>query len=425
MASSTDPRIQQAWQCTEKGDLDAAERLFEAASSGPDAAEAVFGRGSIAARRGDLSRAIDLLAQACRLDPAVALHHYQLGVALVGVGRVDSAAASFRECVRLDAAFGESWFNLGNAERSRGRVDDALEAFRRAADCPRTSDAARLAVAQTLRGAGRLDEAVASLREELAGREAWSEAWTELGLCLATKTDLKTASTCWERALEIDPRAVDARFHLGIAAGMLGDLDRAAASYRAVLREQPGHARARINLAGILIHRGELDAAEKELQAALSHPGPEAAVALLAMADLRMRQERLAEAERAYRQVVQMLPRELRPRIGLVGSLLALGRGEEALREVDSAESIMPGRPECAEARAEALVLLARLDEAMQVIDRVLAGHGPSALRHGLRGRVLEAMGRLAEARAAFEASLAIDSGFAPSADGLDRLGRA
>ena len=33
MASSTDPRIQQAWQCTEKGDLDAAERLFEAASS--------------------------------------------------------------------------------------------------------------------------------------------------------------------------------------------------------------------------------------------------------------------------------------------------------------------------------------------------------------------------------------------------------
>jgi len=424
MASSTDPRIQQAWQSAEKGDLDAAERLFEAASGGPDAAEATFGRGSIAARRGDVARAIDLLAQACRLDSSVALHHYQLGVALVSAGRADSAAASFRECVRIDPAFGESWFNLGHAERSRGRFDDALESFRRAADCPRTTDAAQLAVSQTLRSAGRIDDAIASIRESLARRDEWCDAWAELGLCLATKNDLRTAATCWERALEIEPRAVDARFHLGIAAGMLGDLDRAAASYRAVLREQPGHARARINLAGILIHRGELDAAEKELQAALSRPGPEAAVALLAMADLRMRQERLAEAERAYRQVVQMLPRELRPRIGLVGSLLALGRGGEALREVDSAESIMPGRPEFAEARVEALVLLARLDDAMQVLDRVLAAHGPTALRHGLRGRVLEAMGRAAEARVAFESALAIDPAFSPAADGLDRIAK-
>ncbi|MBM4107184.1 MAG: tetratricopeptide repeat protein [Phycisphaerae bacterium] len=425
MASSTDPRIQQAWQSAEKGDLDAAERLFEAANGGPDAAEATFGRGSIAARRGDVARAIDLLAQACRLDSSVALHHYQLGVALVSAGRADSAAASFRECVRIDPAFGESWFNLGHAERSRGRFDDALESFRRAADCPRTTDAAQLAVSQTLRSAGRIDDAIASIRESLARRDEWCDAWAELGLCLATKNDLRTAATCWERALEIEPRHADSRFHLGVVFGMLGELERAESCYRALLREAPQHGRARVNLAGVLMQRGQLDDAERELLSAAASPGPESAVALLAMADLRMRQERLAEAERAYRQVVQMLPRELRPRIGLVGSLLALGRGGEALREVDSAESIMPGRPECAEARAEALVLLSRLDEAMQVIDRVLAGHGPSALRHGLRGRVLEAMGRLAEARAAFEASLAIDSGFAPSADGLDRLGRA
>ena len=424
MSTSADPRIAEAWNAAGKGDLDDAERLFELASHGPSAAEAVFGRGSIAARRGDFSRAAELLAEACRLEPGVPLHHYQLGVALLALGRADAATRSFRESVRLDPGFGEAWFNLGNAERSMGRLPEAIDALRQAATCPRPIEIARLAVAQTFRNAGRVDEAIDAAREALAQRDSWAEAWSELGTCLAMKNDLRTAATCWERALEIEPRHADSRFHLGVVSGMLGELERAESCYRALLREAPQHGRARVNLAGVLMQRGQLDDAERELLSAAASPGPESAVALLAMADLRMRQDRLAEAERSYRQVVQLLPRELRPRIGLVGSLLALGRGGEALREVDTAESIMPGRPEFAEARVEALVLLSRLDEAMQVIDRVFAAHGPTALRHGLRGRVLEAAGRTAEARMAFESALAIDPAFSPAADGLDRIAK-
>lgn len=425
MSSSADPRVAQAWEAAAKGDLDGADRLFELVSQGPSAAEAAFGRGSVAARRGDFTRAVDLLADACRLDPSVPVHHYQHGVSLVAVGRADAAARCFREAVRLDPSFGEAWFNLGSAERQAGRIEEAVDALRHAASGPKPIEVARLAIVQTLRGAGRVDEAISAAREAISMREAWAEAWSELGLCLAMKSDLRTAATCWERALEIQPRFLDARFHLGVVAGMLGEFDRAIEHYRAVTRAAPNHGRARVNLAGLLMLRGELAAAEAELLAATAQPGPDGAVITLALADLRLRQDRLPDAERLYRDVVRQSPRELRPRLGLVGTLVAQERGEEALREVEAIEAIAPGRPEVQEARCDALVMAGRPTDALPLIERLLASQGPTPLRHGLRGRVLEALGRAGDARSAYESALAMNPGFAPAADGLDRLAKA
>jgi tetratricopeptide (TPR) repeat protein len=422
MTSESDVRLAQAWDALGKGQLEEAERLFELLSSGASAAEGAFGRGTVAAARGDFPRAADLLAECCRLDPSKAIHHYQLGVALVATGRVDGASKAFREAVAIDQDLGQAWFNLGNSERAAGRIETACEAFLRAANCSSPIESARLAIVRTLRDAGRLEDAVAAAREAIGTREDWSEAWSELGLCLARNSDLRTARTCFEQAVEIDPRNLDARFHLGVTAGLLGDLQEAEDIYRSIIEHDPNHVRSRVHLAALLMQQSRLDAAEHELMTAAKRPGPDGPVLMVAMADLRMRQARPSDAERIYREASRHLPNDPRARLGLVASLIAIDRADDALRELDQFEQIAPGRPETLEGRSQALGALGRHEESRQVIEQAIALHGQSARRLWLLGRSLKGLDLIPEARQAFEAAAAADPGFDAAADELDRL---
>lgn len=422
MTPDPNSRMTEAWEALKNGRLDEAERLFDLLSSGSTAAEAAFGRGTVAATRGDFSTAVDVLSQCCRLDPSRAIHHYQLGVALIASGRAEAAAKAFQEAVRRDPDLGQAWFNLGNAERSTGRIEAACEAFRMAANCQNPIEAGRLAIVQTLRDVGRLDEATKAARENVQHREDWSQAWSELGVCLARSSDLRTASACFERAVEIDPEHLDAQFHLGVAAGLLGETQRAEGIYRSILKHEPNHVRSRVHLAALLMHDNRLDAAEQELMIAARNPGSDGPVLMIAMADLRMRQRRSSDAERIYREATRNLPKDPRASLGLVGSLIALGRHGDALRELERIEQFAPERTEFSEARSEALVSLGRHQESHRIIERVIASHGPTARRHWLLGRSLKGLQRISEARDAFEAATAADPDFTPAADELNRL---
>jgi len=414
--------IREAWDLAARGRLDDAEQRFNALLAGASRSDALEGLGAIAARRGDISRAADLFGQACEAAPQRAMPHYQLGVAMVALGRAEPALRALSRCVELDPTLSEGWFNLGSLHRQLGRFADAVPCFRRAAE-GRVGDMARLALVATLRSGGAADEAISVARQMLSVRESWPEAWHELGLCLAAKGDVLTAISCWERSIELAPMATEPRFHLGVAHASLGGIDKATAEYRMVLDRSPDHARARINLAGVMIHQGDLEGAERELNRVLRSPAPEAAMALVALGDLMMRRGDASTAERRYREAIGRMPQEARPRVGLVASLLEQDRGDDALVESDRFARELPDRAEIGECRAEALLFLGRTPEAVSQIDQVVARHGPNVLRHCLRARILDAAGDRDGAIAAYDAALAIDPRFVGAIEGRSRLG--
>lgn len=417
-----DESMDEAQDALRRGQFDVAERLFARMCEGPRRADGHHGRGLVAAAQQDFTTAVDQFRRACDLDAGNALYRYQLGVTMLATGRLEAAIAAFETTVELDAGFAQAWFNLGSARRQIGQGDAAIEAFRRATEGERGLEQAWLAIVDTLRVGGAIDAAVAAAREAIAQREAWPEAWAQLGLCLAAKQDLETALTCFERAVELEPKFHDARFHIGVAHGMLGRLDDAATAYRTVLEEAPGHVKAAVNLAGLLMHRGELEEAERRLAEASKVQSPERAMALTALGDLRMRQIKVAEAERSYREAVGLVPREPRPRIGLVACLLEQEKNADALAEAERLAREFPELAASAECLAEALIANGNPEQAIGVIDPCVARHGASPLRHGLKGRACEAMGNRDAALAAFEAALAMDPNFEPAQEGKARL---
>ncbi len=421
--SNLDPKIAEAWKAVEAGRLDEADRLFESACAGSSAAEAYNGRGAVAAKRGDLAQAGMLFEQACRLSPDQPLFHYQLGVAMLSNGRPDAAARAFEACVRLDPDFGHAWFNLGTTRVQAGRADEAIDAFKRAASAARPVEQAEASIVSTLRSQRRLDDAIVAAREVLSRRDDFAAAWNELGLCLAANGDLDTAIACWDRVIELEPSFHEARFQRGVAAAMRGRLDEAERFYRDLLALNPTHVRGRVNLSGILMHRGDLVGAERELAAAAPNAGPLTATVVVAVADLRVRQDRLSEAERAYREAVRLAPGDLRAQVGLLGAILGLERSEDALAEISRFEAAAPDQPIWNDCRAEAFIQLGRVGDARELLDRAIASHGPTAVRHAMLGRVHESLGDVASAVDAYDAALGIDPNFTPAIEGRLRLG--
>jgi Flp pilus assembly protein TadD len=81
------------------------------------------------ARRGDYGTALGFLQRAAALEPAVARHPYNVGLALRRLGRDQEAEAAYRAALALDPAFADAHNNLGMLLEERGRLEDARSSY--------------------------------------------------------------------------------------------------------------------------------------------------------------------------------------------------------------------------------------------------------------------------------------------------------
>jgi 4-amino-4-deoxy-L-arabinose transferase-like glycosyltransferase len=80
------------------------------------------------------AEALPLLEEAARLQPAAAVHRYNLGVALQRLGDAEGATGAYREALRLDPSDRDARKNLVLLLVQQGRCADAAEAARAASD---------------------------------------------------------------------------------------------------------------------------------------------------------------------------------------------------------------------------------------------------------------------------------------------------
>lgn len=193
-------------------------------------------------------KTIEILREACRLNPVDFWVNLELGNALARAGRPADATQYFRAAVTIQPDNPAAWITLGAQLSRSGAREEALIAIHHAIELnPRVLPAWRNYVA-LLRNAGRLDEAEAALSRAI-----------ERNPDLRSSLDPLWVGIRWDRARRFASR---------------GELHRALDEYRAVLPNGPGDAEFWFEVAAVNLIVGDRDAYERARDSMLAWNGP-------------------------------------------------------------------------------------------------------------------------------------------------------
>jgi tetratricopeptide (TPR) repeat protein len=198
----------------------------------------------------DAVRVANLMHAAASLEAATELRE---------LGRLDQAEALYREI--STAAPTAAVIGLGQVARQRGNRAEALQEFERAlAACPDHAGA-RLEVAAEYRYGGRREKAQALCCAVLETEP--NNFWALMALGhLARDCGDHTAALSWfEAASRADPRHLEVRQDLAIAALDADRLDEAESAFQTILDQNPRNMRARMGLGYVARKRGDHGAA--------------------------------------------------------------------------------------------------------------------------------------------------------------------
>jgi Flp pilus assembly protein TadD len=161
--------------------------------------------GTLYLQGGFPAEAADHFRESIRLNPDSAPTHYNLGLALVSMRRLDEAVSEFQAAIGLDPGHAEAHNNLGVMWQRAGRWPEALAEFRRAAALSPENTEALNNLGRLLVADRQYAEATVTLQRAVAANPDYVSALTALALVRAS------ADAAWrngEEAVRLATRAV-------------------------------------------------------------------------------------------------------------------------------------------------------------------------------------------------------------------------
>jgi tetratricopeptide (TPR) repeat protein len=130
---SPDALTARGMQSHQRGDIDAAERDYQAAlAAAPNHPTALHYLGVIHYQRNRIAEALPLLERAVTLQPEEPEFHNNLGLTLVAADRTTEAIAHYRQALGLKPDLATGWNNLGLALQAENELPEATVAYREA-----------------------------------------------------------------------------------------------------------------------------------------------------------------------------------------------------------------------------------------------------------------------------------------------------
>ena len=161
--------------------------------------------------------------------------HNNLGSALLDLGRVDDALASFGRAAQLNPDFALAHSNLGHGLLLRNQPEAAESSCRRALEIDPCLTAAIVQIAEIQAARGRFDEAGETLRQAISAEPDMPEAWSAL-VRLRKMTVSDTAWLAQAQRLVAQRLPLRRELHLRYALGKyfddVGDYAQAFENYR-------------------------------------------------------------------------------------------------------------------------------------------------------------------------------------------------
>jgi tetratricopeptide (TPR) repeat protein/TolB-like protein len=215
----------------------------------------LYARGQQAARRGNQEgneSAADLLSRAIEADPSFVVAQYTLGTVHQALSNRWKAAAQYRASTQLDPAYPEPYKALGDLLLAAPRrlFDQAIEAYQKAIERRPFYADAHVGLGEALAAKGDVDGAIAAYQRALSYNAVNPRVYVSLGKIYYGEKSLYYESvTAYKRAIDLDPRSVEARMGLGEVYEDKGLYKEAIEEYRRVIEAEPSHAEALYNLA--------------------------------------------------------------------------------------------------------------------------------------------------------------------------------
>ena len=215
----------------------------------------LYSRGQIAAQRGDQEgneAAVDLLSRAIEVDPSFVVATYMLGVVHSSLGNRWKAAAQFRASTQLDATYPEPAKALGDLYLSQPRrlFDQAIEAYSKAIELRPFYADAYVGLGDAKAAKSDVDGAIAAYQKALIYNPVNPRVHMSLGKIYYGEKGLYYESVnAYKKAIDLDPRSVDARMGLGEVYEEKGLYKEATEEYKRVIEIDGKHTGAMYNLA--------------------------------------------------------------------------------------------------------------------------------------------------------------------------------
>jgi tetratricopeptide (TPR) repeat protein len=251
-------------------DTPPAEVLAQPSDRPPDPAEPHLRRGLTLRCQGKLDDAAAAFRQALHLRPDCAAAHAHLGLTLKMQRQVDEAVWHCREAVRLDPDLAEAHQALGQALGAQGKLAEAVAAFHQVLRVRPDFAEAFLGLGTALREQGHLERAILYLREALRLMPDLAEAHCQLGLALADQGDLELAAAAYREALRLRPDSVAALSHLGILLEELGRAEEGRTLLEQALRLDPADFQVHVHHGMSLVNQGRFAQARNHFLQALA-----------------------------------------------------------------------------------------------------------------------------------------------------------
>lgn len=428
------------------GRLTEAETLYRRIlDADPENAAALHLLGVLAAQLGHFEAAVELIGRAIAHNPTVPDYFRHRAMAFDRLGRLEEAAADWKQAAGLAPGHAPTQFNLGTLLDRLGRRDDAAEAYA----CALAADPAHAEAANNrglaLRALGRTAEAAESFA--LAGGIApgFAAAWYHRALALTALGHQGEAAAALRRAVVADPTLTIAHVNLGnaLAEGEAGG-DGAERHYRHALRIDPGLSAAWRGLARLLHAGGFYAEAAGAFAAAIRTGSGEATLwdalgtcrmaagdpagALLAFTAWTVAEpgdpeghyvrgiaaakcDALEAAESSYRRTALLVGIDSRPLNNLALLRLRQGRHADALSPLRLVVALHPDLAEPYHNLGLALRALDRAPEGVAAYRCALRLDPTNGATAYNRAVDLQELGRIDEAAAGYRNVLALDPG--------------
>ncbi len=238
---------------TENGLLDDAVRFLEQGrfreaeeiywrilQTDPNHAGALHLLGVVRHLQGDHEAAIKLIGRAIELNPVNAVYRNNYGLPLHSLDRFAEALDSFRRALEINPRYAQAMANLGMAQQSLGEHEAAMASFREALNLEPYHGDALIKLAKLLEKLGRHEEAI-ELYEDGIGHAPCLHFYVNLGALLIATDRAAAAIAPLQTAMTLAPGCVPAHVNLGMAYHALGNHETALESLRRALELQPRH----------------------------------------------------------------------------------------------------------------------------------------------------------------------------------------
>jgi len=306
--------------------------------------------GAAEADQGRCDIATSALRLALRIDPNYVPAKLRLANCLLVSADWDASGKLYAEIAEQNPDNADAFYGLGRVRAAKHDLPGASEAYRKATGLYPDFGAAHYALALTYRMLGMADQAEEQLRlyqknktgvppagdPLMAEVRAFNHSATyqvQYGAELERQGKLGESAEAHEKALEIDPRLVQAHINLIELYGRLGQFEKAEQHYNAAIRIEPGSLESYYNYGVLLLSAEKYPQAEEAFRKTIEI-NPFHAGAHNNLGYLLERQSNFPEAEAEYRKAIENKPSDRQAHFNLGRILVNQKKFREGIQEL-------------------------------------------------------------------------------------------